>query len=207
MNKNIFISGWAGFKELFPNLQKKDIKIFVPFLDFMPEETKKYFKNYSGSCLLGWSTGSHIVLNNLDIFYENFDKLLLFAPFDEFTKFYDKKILKLMRRKLKISPFQVLYDFMIKSGMNETDLIPKKNIPIDKLDTGLEYLENCKLKKTEKIKDFSKLHFIQGIKDEIVFEKSIDDMKNKFKNSKVYKTNSPHFFNEKIIEYYYETIS
>ena len=205
MKNTLFISGWAGFKELFPELSKK-YDIFLPFIDFIPGDNEIFYKNGNYKNLIGWSTGGNIILNHLDFLYDKFDKILLFAPFDKFTRFYDKRILRLMRKKLKTDTRKVICDFMIKSGMTDLNLLPENDLPADKLSIGLEYLENCEIKPGNG-KDYSKLCLIQGIYDEIVSPNSADELNKIFVNSKLYKVKAPHFFDEKIIEYYNETFN
>ncbi len=204
LSESVFISGWAGFKELFPTLKNK-IEIFVPFMDFMPDETVKSFDNKKGNILIGWSTGSQIILDNLTFFYDRFDKILLFAPFDKFTRFHDKRILRLMRKKLKINPYKVICDFMVKAGVQDLNLIPANDLQPEKLYVGLKYLERCEITSTVN-ESFPNLFFIQGIYDKIVSCDYVDILSKKFKKSKVIKIKQPHFFDEDTIEEYYEII-
>ena len=205
MKDTLFISGWAGFKELFPEINKK-YDIFLPFIDFIPGDTEIFFKNKNHKNLIGWSTGSHIILNHLQFFYDKFDKIILFASFDKFTRFYDKRILRLMRKKLKTDTRKVICDFMIKAGMKNLNLLPEDNLPVNELNTGLEYLENCFIQ-PGKIKNCSKLYLIQGIYDEIVLPDSADELNKFFLNSTLLKVKTPHFFDGKTIEYYNETLN
>lgn len=71
---NLFISGWAGFRQALDVPQ--EWHFIVPFIDFDEEGILKLLSHKSGSILIGWSTGGHIVLKNLDFFLKDLKKSL-----------------------------------------------------------------------------------------------------------------------------------
>ncbi|MCD8554796.1 hypothetical protein [Seleniivibrio sp.] len=88
--KDVFVSGWCGFPELFGNFADRfDFK--VPFIDEID------FEKLSGRNLVCWSTGSNLALKADKL---NFENIVLVSPFIRFTDYTSERVLKLMIKKI-----------------------------------------------------------------------------------------------------------
>lgn len=188
-----FVSGWAGFAELFPLISQKN-KFIVPFIDGGEEEILADLKQ-SGKLLCGWSTGAHIILKNIETLAEKYRQIILFAPFLKFTDYINPKILTLMIKKLKSEPQKVISDFYVNCGINYCS--PSINDDTkEKLISGLEFLGQSKaeIPKTK----INNVVVVHGINDKIVNFQSGQEVANLL-NAKFIQLSCEHFFEERII--------
>jgi predicted alpha/beta hydrolase family esterase len=196
-----FVSGWAGYKELFPYISSHH-DFYVPFITHTEAEISKELAK-GGEILAGWSTGAHIILKNIDLLADKYENIFLFAPFNSFTEYQNSKTVMLMIRKLKKEPSVVLNDFYNNCGIMDF------NPEIDEtakmgLIKGLEFLiesksilKGCSLK--------AKLTLVHGLNDIIVNHKASKDITDYFDSCKLISLDSGHYINEqKIADIIYE---
>jgi len=105
--KNIFISGWCGYPELFGDFAK-EFEFVVPFITHSLSDIDEMVSG-GGQNLFAWSTGAHILLD-MDKRPE-FENIVLAAPFKKFTKYTPEKILERMIYKFAQFPDKVIDDF------------------------------------------------------------------------------------------------
>ncbi|MGE4268280.1 MAG: alpha/beta fold hydrolase [Deferribacterales bacterium] len=126
--KDVFVSGWCGFEELFGSFADR-FELIVPFRD------EVNFEKLSGRNLVCWSTGANLALKAGNL---NFDNIILVSPFIRFTDYTPERVLKLMIKKFRAVPDAVIKDFLTACGCPEIDL--PKMLDYQALGKGLEYL-------------------------------------------------------------------
>ncbi|QJB55204.1 hypothetical protein [Pseudodesulfovibrio sp. zrk46] len=141
INDFLFVSGWAGYPELFPALKGKG-EFLMPFVRHSEREIFERFESSEASTLIAWSTGAHMALKRWSRVVERFDRIVLLAPFLGFTDYTADKIVKLMIRGMKRDPQSVIDGFLANCGFRGT-------VPFDPADTeslieGLEYLRTSR---------------------------------------------------------------
>ena len=140
-----FISGWAGFREIFNKIPQK-AQFFVPFVDFLPDKTPDIL-SLENDLLIGWSLGAHLILKYS--FYVKSKKVLLLAPFLYFCDFVNKRILDRMILAFEKDKSKVVSEFLKNIGaVNYTKVIP------DSLKEGLEFLKTSRVEKFEKKENY-----------------------------------------------------
>lgn len=189
----LFISGWAGFKEALGDIPE-DWHFINPFLDF-DEEILNFLQDKSGKIAVGWSTGGHIILKNINFFSERFKKIIVVAGFKKFTNYVNPRLIKRMILKMKTQPEEVINNFLINAGCKP--LIPK-GVNYKKLIHGLEYLLSSELAFSDVNCVFENLTFIQGMNDKILPIKALEDLKEIYPFAQVYYVEKNHWigFNE-----------
>lgn len=191
-----FVSGWAGFGGLFPEISSRH-GFYVPFATHTEEEIN-YLLNEGGELLAGWSTGAHIILKNIDSLIDKYDKIFLFAPFTSFTHYQNMKTVMLMIKKMKKDPKSVLKDFYENCGV--TGFLPEIDEELQKrLIEGLEFLmeseaviSGCKMQK-------AKVIAVHGIDDMIVSYRAGEDIARVLCGGELLSVNGGHYINEQII--------
>lgn len=179
-----FISGWAGFKELFPKISKNS-NFFVPFADTDVESLKEVV-SIENDLLIGWSLGAHLILKCAG--FVRARKVVLLAPFLNFTDFVNPRIINKMIQVFKIDKQKVISEFYEKIGAKSTLTI---DIP-DSLVDGLEFLKFSKVS-NYKMKD--NFYCICASFDALNLANAcINCCKN------IYYVDSNHYFSEAIIE-------
>lgn len=164
----VFVSGWAGFDYLYPNISKR-YPFLVPFEDKWEEKNiAENLKNTKSDILVGWSTGAHIILKHLDAIKDNFGYIILISPFRYFLSFSREAILNIMIENFKKKPQRVVESFLKKTDANYI----AHEFDKESMLKGLIFLKESKILK---IKQIQKLHIIHGKKDRIVpFKESCD---------------------------------
>ncbi len=185
---NLFISGWAGFKEALGDTQE-DCLFIIPFVDYDERGIIDFLKDRKGSNLIAWSTGGHIVLKNISFFTQRFESIIIVAGFIRFTDYVKEKVIRRMINKMSLSPHNVVKDFLISAGCTPT--FP--DFDHDKLIKGLEYLCSSKIEVSQKL-NIRNLKLIHGTQDKILPVKAIFDLKEIFPQAEVYLLdNAPHW--------------
>jgi len=162
MSEILLVSGWCGFRELFD--MPEDVEFILPFID---KNEKDIFDRmrHGGNILICWSTGAHMALKIIDEIAGIYNKIVLVAPFDEFCSYTEKTIVKMMIRKMKKEPDEVVEDFLLNCG-KKPEFDYGKYIDNDVLTEGLRYLIESK---TEiKGGNFKNIIVIHGRNDKIV---------------------------------------
>ncbi|QAR32946.1 alpha/beta hydrolase [Geovibrio thiophilus] len=190
-----FVSGWAGFPALFPQISER-YPFYLPFVTHSENEIAKALDE-GGEILAGWSTGAHIILKNIDRITDKYEKIFLFAPFVSFCDYFHSQAIMLMIKKMKRDPRTVLNDFYDKCGLNgftpETD---EKTVTA--LIEGLEFL----LESRADVKGCSaenKVVLVQGAGDMIVNFRASEDVADMLRGEKLITIESGHYMREKLI--------
>lgn len=193
----LFISGWAGFKEA---LQiPEDWHFIIPFLDYDEEGILNFLKNKSGSIAIGWSTGGHIVLKQIDFFAERFEKIIIIAGFKKFTDYVNPKIINRMINKMQSDPETVVRDFLINAGCKP--FLPE-NINKDALIEGLRFLLKSEISVFTSYKNILNLSLFHGSIDKILPPKALYDLKNLFPSAELTVIDAPHWISLKHLKIY-----
>lgn len=132
-----FVSGWSGLPCLYPTIASKS-RFLIPFLDHSPADISEVLAA-GGDLLVGWSTGAHQILKELDLACENFRNILLVAPFLDFSTCVPPRIVRLMKARLLREAERTVEDFWKLCG---TDLpCPQLSAnQIKALADGLDFL-------------------------------------------------------------------
>lgn len=193
---NLFISGWAGFKEALEKIPES-WHFINPFLDLDEGEILNFLRDKSGNSVISWSTGGHIVLKNLQFFSERFEEIIVIAGFKKFTHYVSPRIIKRMIQKMETEPDTLVKSFLTNAGCKP--LIPD-SIDFLKLTKGLEsllYSEVENNKNNYKYKNFTLIH---GTYDKILPIKALEDLKYDYPFAKTYIIKKPHWISfEEII--------
>ncbi|MCM0756543.1 alpha/beta hydrolase [Desulfovibrio aminophilus] len=131
-----FVSGWAGFPALFPDVPG-DARFLAPFAG-LDEAGVLAGLERGGDLLLAWSTGAHIALKHRERILPRYGRVVLAAPFLHFSSFTPARVLRLMRRALAADPVGTVAAFHAKCGAAPTPL-PGDVAPAE-LDAGLAFL-------------------------------------------------------------------
>lgn len=138
---NLFISGWAGYPELFPNLTG-DYEFMLPFIRHSEREIFERLDSARGGTLVAWSTGAHMVLKRWNRVVLNFDRIVLVAPFLSFTDYTSEKVVRLMVRNMRKDAQQVVRLFHGNCGFpGKVDVNAQD---VEGLFAGLEYLRSSR---------------------------------------------------------------
>ncbi len=184
---NVFVSGWAGFKEVLEKIPES-WHFINPFLDLDEGEILNFLQDKSGNFVIGWSTGGHIVLKNLRFFSERFEEIIIIAGFKKFTQYVSPRIIKKMILKMEIQPEKVIKEFLINAGCKP--VIPKE-IDYNKLIQGLEFLIYSEI--SDLYREAKNLILIQGLEDKILPIKALEDLKNCYHFAKTFLVNGAHW--------------
>lgn len=189
MTMKLFISGWAGFREVLRDIPE-DWYFINPFQPLNEEEILDFLKSQSGEKVIGWSTGGHIILKNIHYFSERFNEILVVAGFRKFTQYVSPRIIRKMIEKMKIEPEIVIKDFLINAGCKP--IIPE-NLDYKKLIEGLNFLISSEL--TDFSYKQSNLILIHGIDDKVLPIKALNDLKVMYPFAKTIEVKGPHWIN------------
>ncbi len=106
--KDVFISGWCGYPELFGDFAD-EFEFVVPFITHRVDDIHELLK-CGGRNLIGWSTGAHIILDTNE--RPAFENIVLAAPFLKFTDYTPpERILKRMIKRFDTFPKETVLDF------------------------------------------------------------------------------------------------
>lgn len=133
----LFVSGWAGYPELFPSLAGKG-EFLLPFVRHAEREVFDRLDASAASTLIGWSTGAHMILKRWSRVVNRFERIILLAPFLAFTDHTPEKTVRLMIRGMRRDPEQVVLRFHANCGFNGRGVFREGDA--EELISGLEYL-------------------------------------------------------------------
>jgi len=118
MSKDIFLSGWCGYPELFGDFAD-EFEFVIPFITHSLSDVADILHE-GGKNLFGWSTGSYLILEQRQ--RPNFENIVLAAPFKKFTKYTPERVLEKMGLKFARFPEKVIEDFF---GRCQCPMTPK----------------------------------------------------------------------------------
>jgi hypothetical protein len=189
--KNVFISGWGGYPAMFEHIPKVT-NFCIPFI-----HSDKYIEDTisaGGDIIVGWSTGAHILSKAVWRYIDRWKKVILVAPFSDFTNSFSKKALDIMIKSLNTDFLGTMENFYLKCGFRGKIKLNLEDI--FKLETGLEFLKHSKV---DKGCNSVKINILYGNEDKIVKRKEIDTVLNLFENARFIELCQPHFIDEKVI--------
>jgi len=138
---NLFVSDWAGYPELFPNLAD-EYEFMLPFVRHSEGEIFERLDGARGGTLMAWGIGAHIVLKRWNRVVPNFDRIVLIAPFLAFTDYASEKVVRHMIRNMRQDAQQEVRLFHKKCGFPGKLTIPERDF--EGLFAGLEYLRSSR---------------------------------------------------------------
>lgn len=159
----LFISGWAGYPELFPQLAGKG-EFLLPFVRHSEEDVFAALTASEATNLVAWSTGAHMVLKQWESVVERFDKIVLLAPFLAFTDHTPEKLVRLMMRGMRRNAAEVVRQFHLSCGCKGEIQFDEKDAA--SLTEGLEYL--CSSRAQAPTVGAEKTVLVHGDHDQIV---------------------------------------
>ncbi len=186
-----FVSGWSGIPELYPTIAQQS-NFVIPFWHHSTAQVGAAIAA-GGDTLVGWSTGAHLILQQLNSARENFSNIILLAPFLAFSRCFHPRIIKLMQQRLSKEPQATITDFWHRCGINH----PCPNIDakhITTLDQGLEFLATSILA-VNKVAS-GQITLVCCSEDQIVSRKEFDTVANSVENTATIAINSQHFVPE-----------
>ncbi len=190
-----FVSGWAGFPALFPQISSA-YPFYLPFVTHSENEIENALAE-GGEILAGWSTGAHIILKNIDSIMNKYEKIFLFAPFISFCDYFHSQAIMLMIKKMKRDPEAVLRDFYDKCGL--ADFVPATDEKtVAALIRGLEFLLESRAD-VKGCNAVDKVILVQGAADMIVNFRASEDVAEMLHGEKLITIESGHYINEKVI--------
>jgi hypothetical protein len=191
---NVFISGWGGYQDMFEHIPKVT-NFYTPFI-----HNDKYIEDAicaGGDVIVGWSTGAHILAKIIYRYIDRWKKVILVAPFSNFTNSFSEKALNIMIKNLKADFIGTMENFYSRCGFYGKVVLSLQDIV--KLEKGLEFLKHSKVNKGC---NSSKISILYGTEDKIVKRKEIDAILNLFENARFIELCQPHFIDEKVIVKY-----
>jgi pimeloyl-ACP methyl ester carboxylesterase len=160
MSKDIFLSGWCGYPELFGDFAD-EFEFVIPFITHSLSDVGELLQE-GGRNLFGWSTGAYIILDQRH--RPNFENIVLAAPFKKFTKFTPAKVLEKMGLKFAQFPEKVIEDFFSRCKSPMTPSYDSRHFYI--LMHQLKYLANTDIEEIEW--DMGGVTLLHGTDDLIV---------------------------------------
>lgn len=133
-----FISGWAGYPGLLPDVAAR-VRFIQPFADMGVDEALAALRQ-GGDVLAAWSTGAHLVLKHRDELFPLYRRVVLFAPFLNFCVHVPRDTVETMLATVrKEGPRRTVRAFWRNCGAKGVDFEPPEEHG-DFLAAGLEYL-------------------------------------------------------------------
>jgi pimeloyl-ACP methyl ester carboxylesterase len=159
--KDVFISGWCGYPEIFGEFAD-EFEFVVPFITHAVEDIEELLEG-GGRNLFAWSTGTNIVMN-LDK-KPDFENILMAAPFKKFTDYTPKRIFMRMIERYSVDPEGTVKDFFKRCSCT---FLPKIKNEADErfLLICLKYLLESDVPEIKW--DMSDIKILHGTKDLIV---------------------------------------
>ena len=137
-----FVSGWSGLPCLYPQIAAK-ADFIVPFYDHTAEHVTAALGK-GGDVLVAWSTGAHLVLDQLSLASDKFSHIILIAPFLDFTSSVPARVIKRMRTRLLQEPEATVSEFWKLCG--GTQQCPRLTEPqVNNLAAGLDLLMSSQI--------------------------------------------------------------
>jgi hypothetical protein len=158
-----FVSGWSGLPCLYPQIAANS-DFIVPFYDHAMEQVNAALGK-GGDVLIAWSTGAHLVLDQLSLASDKFNHILLIAPFLDFTTSVPARIIQRMHTRLLVEPEATVSDFWRRCG--GTQQCPHLNAQqISHLAAGLDLLMNSQVRPIKKSN--AQVTLVQCLADQVV---------------------------------------
>ncbi|MDD2219343.1 MAG: alpha/beta hydrolase [Desulfoplanes sp.] len=165
---DIFVSGWAGYGFLFPRLVAAT-RFLVPFSPWQEEDVLEMLGNtQGGGTLFAWSTGAHMVLNGGDRILERFSRVVLIAPFLDFTRCLPPRIIEAMRSRIEEEWIPAITEFYTNCGLPALPAGALDNVVPGELIHGLDYLLHSVITVKGPLACAARVQIIHGMRDIVV---------------------------------------
>lgn len=168
VQSDVFVSGWAGYGFLFPRLAAAT-RFLVPFSPWQEEDVLEMLKNTpKGGTLMAWSTGAHMVLKGGDRILERFSRVVLIAPFLDFTRCLPRRIIEAMGARIGVGWKPALTEFYTNCGLPALPAGALNNVVPGELLHGLDYLLHSSIAVKGPLACAGRVQIIHGMRDSIV---------------------------------------
>lgn len=141
--RDVFISGWCGYPELFGDFAA-EFEFIVPFVTHSLQDIEDILQA-GGRNLFAWSTGAYIVLSQRE--RPAFDNIVLAAPFMKFTRYTPERVLEKMTYRFAEFPDKVAEDFYLRAGCPSRPALNEKHFHINL--NGLRFLMRSDIEEIE----------------------------------------------------------
>ena len=173
MDGNIFVSGWGGYEFLFPRLAAI-VPFVIPFSPWQEKDVLERLGNTKpGGILMAWSTGAHMVLKGGDGILERFSRVVLVAPFLDFTRCLPPRIVRAMHTRMKGEWKPALTEFYVNCGVPALPGGSLNKVMADELLSGLDYLLHSSITLEKPLACADRVQIIHGMRDTIVPARAI----------------------------------
>ena len=137
-----FVSGWAGLPCLYPHIARQ-VDFLVPFFSHSPAQIEQAL---AAECelLIGWSTGAHLILKQLEFAQCQARRILLIAPFLDFSSCVAPRIVRRMRQRLLREAEATVEDFWMRCGSSGQACPQLRGEQREALAAGLEFLNSSR---------------------------------------------------------------
>lgn len=194
MSDVTFVTGWAGRKELFPQLCT-NARHIAPFVDASPMSILADCTG--GDVLFGWSTGAHILLGDMKRLSGCYGLIVLAAPFMDFRQCVGENVVFKMKENLRAFPERTVRSFYRNCGIRNMDSSWAER-HVDALAEGLGFLLDSQVAVPEG--GFSNVVVIGGVKDRIVPPAEVQRIASRLDRSRYFAPDAPHFISEEKID-------
>ncbi len=182
-----FVSGWSGLPCLYPQIAA-NTDFIVPFYDHTIEQVNAALGT-GGDVLIAWSTGAHLVLNQLSLASDNFRYIILIAPFLDFTASVPARIIQRMRTRLRKEPEATVSDFWKLCG--GTQQCPQLNDQqLRHLTAGLDLLMNSQIRSIKE--SGTHVTLVQCLADQVVLPASFNAVSAALEQATIIQCHSAH---------------
>ncbi|WP_462324832.1 alpha/beta fold hydrolase [Desulfoplanes sp.] len=202
-----FLSGWAGYAALFPRLGGLS-HFQVPFSPFGEQKVKDTIINQvHAQTLVAWSTGAHMVLKWGGAVWDRFARVVLIAPFFDFTRCLPPRIIRSMQDRLASKGAGVLSEFYANCGVPGGVGVNFEDVCIPELVEGLDYLLESRCSLAGCADTGTDIHLVHGSKDKIVPLRAFREVCSALPQATVHRLACGHFVDEQCIIPLVESIS
>ncbi len=186
-----FVSGWSGLPCLYPRIASK-ADFIVPFFSHTKDEVVSTLHN-GGDLLIAWSTGAHLVLDQLSLIGDKYSYIILIAPFIDFTSSVPVRVIKRMRSRLFREPQTTVSDFWkLCGGTQQCPSLSDQQIEF--LAAGLDLLMNSQIR--QPLTGGHNVTLVQCLNDQVVLPAAFNAVSAALKQATVFNSPSPHMLPE-----------
>ncbi len=146
--------------------------------------------------LIAWSTGARMVLAWGDPVLACFDRVVLIAPFLDFTRCLPRRIVLAMGRRIARERIAALHEFYANCGL--TGAVPdiSGEAKTDELVRGLDYLAHASLEPAVPLACSDRVHVLHGTRDTIVPVRAVREVMRLLPHASLTRPDCGHFFPE-----------
>lgn len=184
--KDVFISGWCGYPELFGDFAS-GFEFVVPFVTHSLQDIEELIAK-GGRNLFAWSTGAYLMLDRIE--RPPFTNIVLVSPFMKFTKYTPARVLETMIRRFADVPAQVVADFYKSCGCDTGHVPDERHFHINL--NGLKFLLRTEIDEIDW--DIDGVTLLHGLDDRIVSVEASRDINWMYPSSRLVEVHSAGHF-------------